>query len=574
MRGQRLHLLVSLFTRRFFENDLLAPDIDLRPTAIWLLTALATPGFLWSAKLIVPFGLMVVHGYQVVEFASWWHKGLLIMLAMVNAAVVTVVSWEALLVDRRDALILGSVPLAPRLVVIAKALAIARLFATVTALSVPGTVVFVAAVYSHFEMALAAKALIAHAIAVAAASLSTCLILTAALVIVTSLFGGRWLRAMTVLVQVLALVAITGLVMGIQWAGAIQNAAVSGDAGRLSWTALWPPGWFLGMYQVLLGVSQGREVFIALAQPALVMMAVAVACVPMTLLLWSRSLRVLVSAAPGEAPEGARALARTLPALLARRPLDRALIQFFLATLWRSPRHRLAVLTAAGLAMAVSLEGSLVLVGRALYEPQRWLTEFAVPVLVLLSLLAVFRWLLTVPAELPASWVLGLVMPTPGVVVRRAVGRVLVLIAVVPALLLAAALSVWQGGLLSAAAHASIVLVIGLSLVEHGLSRVTSMPFATEYLPGRSNLKARWPIHALVLLVVVPTLAELERSLVVAPDMKFVVVMAAGLAWLAWARHQRHIRRDQLSADPGTGADWTPVQLRIGWTSAAPDRLR
>ncbi len=92
------------------------------------------------------------------------------------------------------------------------------------------------------------------------------------------------------------------------------------------------------------------------------------------------------------------------------------------------------------------------------------------------------------------------------------------------------------------------------------------MPFATEYLPGRSNLKARWPIHALVLLVVVPTLAELERSLVVVPDGKFVVVMAAGLAWLAWARHQRHIRRDQLSADPGTGADWTPVQLRIGWT--------
>ena len=51
------------------------------------------------------------------------------MLAMVNAAIVTVLSWEALLVDRRDALILGSLPVAPRLVVIAKALAIARLFA-------------------------------------------------------------------------------------------------------------------------------------------------------------------------------------------------------------------------------------------------------------------------------------------------------------------------------------------------------------------------------------------------------------------------------------------------------------
>ena len=33
----RFRTLVDLFSRRFFENDLLAPDIDLRPAAIWIL---------------------------------------------------------------------------------------------------------------------------------------------------------------------------------------------------------------------------------------------------------------------------------------------------------------------------------------------------------------------------------------------------------------------------------------------------------------------------------------------------------------------------------------------------------
>lgn len=39
MRHQRrtFRTLVDLFSRRFFENDLLAPDIDLRPSAIWLM---------------------------------------------------------------------------------------------------------------------------------------------------------------------------------------------------------------------------------------------------------------------------------------------------------------------------------------------------------------------------------------------------------------------------------------------------------------------------------------------------------------------------------------------------------
>ena len=333
----------------------------------------------------------------------------------------------------------------------------------------------------------------------------------------TSFLDGRALRVMTVVVQTLVVAALTGLILGTQWAPVVGAAALQGDAAVLGRMAAWPPAWFVGLYQVILAEGPGQEVFSALMRPALVTTLVALGvCAPATLLLWRRSLEVLVSAAPGEAPGQAWSLARSLPRWLARPPLDRAFIQFFVAVIWRSPRHRLAALAAAGLAFAIGLEGMLTLTVRVPTN-SRWLTEFAVPLLALLCLLSVFRWLLTLPAELPASWVMGLVTPASGATVRRAVGRLFLALVVAPPTLMAFALSSWQGGLTSALAHGALTLLIGLGLVEHALTRVTFMPFATEYLPGRSNLKARWPIHVAVLVFVVPAVAQLERALVVAP---------------------------------------------------------
>ena len=565
MDGRRFPLLVRLFSRRFFENDLLAPDIDLRPAAIWLSAALAMPSFLWTVKQIFRFTFISLSGYDGLEMATWFDKSLLLTLTMVNAGVVTLLCWEALLVDRRDALILGNLPVPRRVVIAAKATALARLFGLVAALNLPSVLLFSMLAYSPFGGALVLRSLVAHGVAVLAASTSTCLLLTAALVAVTSFFEGRLLRVMTVVVQSTVVVGLTALVLAAQWLPVIAASARAGDVGRLGWMAAWPPAWFLGLFQVMLGAPQGRPVFEWLAVPAIAMLLVAVCiCAPATLWLWRRALRVLVSAAPGEAPGRSWSLGRRLPVWLARPPLDRALIQFFVAVLWRSPRHRLAVLTAVGLSLAVTLEGVLVLTSRAPGN-SRWLTEYVVPMLVQLCLLAVFRWLLTLPAELPASWTLGLVTPASGAVVRRAVGRLLLAVAVAPPTLVAGMLSWWQGSMMSAVAHAVLMLLVGLGLVEHALKRLTLIPFATEYLPGRSNLQSRWPIHVAVLLFVVPAVAGIERALAVAPGRPFVVTTMLGIAWLGYAIYRRRRATDLLIADPGPGQAWTPLQLRIGW---------
>jgi len=562
MKAPVFPLLVRLFSRRFFENDLLAPDIDLRPTAIWLLAALAMPPILWTVKSIVPYGLMAIHGYALMETMSWFDKSLLMMLAMVSAGIVTVLSWEALLVDRRDALVLGALPVPSLPIVAAKAAAIGRLFVVVAALNLPAAFILSLAVYGHWGFFLMLRAIAAHVIAVTAASVAASIALTTALVAVTSLFEGRWLRIMTVAVQAAVLAVLAGLVIGIQWSPALLAAARQGDPSLLGAVAYWPPAWFVGLYQQILGASPGRDVFAPLAERALITLGVATLVgVPVTLWLWRRALSQLVSAAAEPVGSDLRSLARHVPRWLARPARDRAFLQFFLTVLWRSPRHRLALLTGFGLSAMVALQGTLVLTSRATVS--RWLTEFAVPVLVLLCLMAFLRWLLLLPAELPASWLLGLASPAPGPLVRRAVSRVMWLLVVAPPTVLALVLSWWQGGVVSALAHATLVAAFGLCLVERALAKVTFMPFATEYMPGRSNLKARWPVHAVVLLVVVPTLAEIERTLVARPSTAFAVIATILLAVAGLAATNRRRTHDLLTADPGLGTDWTPVQLRL-----------
>ena len=69
----------------------------------------------------------------------------------------------------------------------------------------------------------------------------------------------------------------------------------------------------------------------------------------------------------------------------------------------------------------------------------------------------------------------------------------------------------------------------------------------------------------MVVLFVVPLLAEIERVLVAAPGTPFAAIVALALAALGVAVYRRRRAIDMLTADPGTGQDWTPVQLRIGW---------
>ena len=500
--------------------------------------------------------------------ASWFDKSLLLMLSMVNAGIVTLLSWEALLVDRRDALILGSLPISRRLVVAAKAAALARLFGVVAALNLPSILLFsllgVQPLWRGAGGASARRPQPGHCGRehqhVPAAD------------------GGAGHGD----------VGVRGPLAACDYRRRAGDGACRPHrahprhavARPPSWTRLAPAipaawgGWPTGRRRGSWGSSRWcwacrRAVPCSSAwrcRHSRCRSSPCASALPLTLWLWRRALRVLVSAAPGETPGRSWSVARHLPAWLARTPMDRALMQFFLVVLWRSPRHRLAVLTAFGLVAADHARGHAGARPRACPSNSRWLTEYAVPTLVLLCLMAVLRWLLTLPSELPASWVLGLVTPAPGAIVRRAVGRVLLVIGVAPAIVVAV----------------RAVVVAGRHAVGAGAWRADA---ADGPGPGRVRADA-CDLHAVCHRVPARTIqpagamADPRRRCcclscrrsprssarwLLRPGRPFVVTSRSPSQRSALRVYRRRRTGRLLTADPGTGQAWTPVQLRIGW---------
>ena len=113
-------LLVRAFFDRFFDSELVSSAIELRQALIFLLAFLAVPGILLSVGLINQY-IYVSHRLPwMLERFSWPHKLFFITYSMLVVGVAAVVVWESLTVDRRDAMILGPLPLGGRTIVSAK----------------------------------------------------------------------------------------------------------------------------------------------------------------------------------------------------------------------------------------------------------------------------------------------------------------------------------------------------------------------------------------------------------------------------------------------------------------------
>ncbi|MGH9660082.1 MAG: hypothetical protein ACRD96_16155, partial [Bryobacteraceae bacterium] len=121
--------LVRHFFRRFFDNELVAPGGEMQVTITQILAALAVPG------LVIPFFLMPRYvriaflpddvrelAFQMARTAD---RFIFVNLSFVVIGFVTVLEWDALFPDRRDARILTPLPVPLRTIFAAKLAALA-----------------------------------------------------------------------------------------------------------------------------------------------------------------------------------------------------------------------------------------------------------------------------------------------------------------------------------------------------------------------------------------------------------------------------------------------------------------
>ena len=94
--------LARHFFGRFFDNDLVSADGDMRATVVNILAILSAPGMLLPFLFYVKYVNMADLPMYVRDLASLGEKEFFICFSMTVMGLVTVIEWEMLFPDRRD----------------------------------------------------------------------------------------------------------------------------------------------------------------------------------------------------------------------------------------------------------------------------------------------------------------------------------------------------------------------------------------------------------------------------------------------------------------------------------------
>jgi hypothetical protein len=525
-------LLTRHFLRRFFDNDLISPHVDLHDNVATLAAVLLTTT-LFASVLFATGTLFGIPTPGLTAILGLGNRFFFISASMIVMALVATVQWDAMSLDARDMSNLGPLPIPLHVLIRAKLAALVSFAAGfAVALNLLPSLIYESLLALKMPVGLTGllRLVVAHAVVTMAASACAFLAVLALREVLRAVLGERWFRRVSTLVQALLVVALVGALLLLP--GLKTTMTRSWVAEGFPAPHAVPPFWFLGLLEwlagdVIAGLThlrfRGRldetnqralatyrsheALFADLAGVALVALAV-VAVVAVAAYAWN--IRRLPQPVPASARRG-RGLELLTRVFAGSHPVTRAGFAFALRAVLRSAPHRLAMATAAALAFALSF----VMVRNVHFRGAVPLASVPLSVLALqtvvwMVLLAGFRNAVRVPAELKANWIFQIA--GAGDERRYLAGVKRAAIVAIPGTVLLALWPVhaWLFGSRAALAHLGVGLLASIVFAEALFSGFRKIPFASTYLPG-GNLKTLGPIMVLLFLFVVSAFAWLER---------------------------------------------------------------
>ena len=536
----QFRVLFRTFLRGLFENDLVPATVDLRQSALWLAAVFMIPPAVFALVLSLSYGSWMTDDELALRAVP--QKLYFIGYSMAVVGFVTVLVWDRLFPDRRDAIMLGSLPIRPRTIVVARLAAlVAVVVGFAIAVNLPGTVLFslVAGSYLPFEAFL--RYPVAHFIATTAAGLLVFLALAALQACIGLVLPERLLRRVSLLAQLLFVIVL------IEWLafapgllarlaaidpGATSEALAAADSPyqfvglTTSRVGIWlPPVWFLGLYEVIWGFDP--EAFRRLAGTGVLALAATLSIA--TLACGAVSRRVVRHAleTPPDAPRRTGLVSRTATRLanatILRHPVEQAIVVFAARSLARSRLHRLLVAAYVGLGLAF-IVGSFLspITGIAddalsvsLSAPSVRL--LSIPLVLSFFVPVALRVLFAVPTELGANRIFRMTEIDDKAAYLNGSRKAMWLLGALPiAGVTFPVYAVWWGPV-TALEHTAFWLLMSGCLTELLLCRFRKVPFACSYVPGKANLKYLWPVYALALTAYAYWTARLELWLLAEP---------------------------------------------------------
>ena len=564
--AHQLRTLTRAIFAGFFESELVQPGLPQVRLVIFAFVALMFPATQIPMRAAQAYDAVSRVRPDVLDLFMWPHKLLFIIMAMVGTAAVSLVIWENVFPDRRDAFILGPLPIRTRTMVTARLGALAALMAMIALGASLPSALFYGLVAGGFSPGGILRTMASHFVATTGASAFAFLFLLSLQGLLINLVPARWLqRAMVLLQFVFVVAALEGLLLMQPVVHGLEQ--VMAPAGGIpAWMYWVPPAWFLALYEVLAGTTRPVQAY---AVPAVVAVAVLfVLAFGLYAITFRRLMRRAVEAGDSErigAADARDPLTARAGAALTRSPVAGAVCRFAVITLFRNRRHRLLLTIFAGVGTTAAFMSVLVPFTRgrlaSMFGP-----DAVLPVGLVLIFFAVvgMRTLFAIPAEPSANWVFRLSDAEDARLHVRGAVAAIVALAVLPVIILLLPLHLYTQGAAVTLIHSALLLGAGWLLAEIVLHNFRSVPFTSAYTAPATRVSLRWPLWLAGFLMFSFTLSAVEARLLVRPLFAVLLVAGVGLAAAGFrAGRERELRRAprMLTFDDQEDA---PVTLELG----------
>jgi hypothetical protein len=404
-------VLVRHILGRFFNNELLASD-DETKRVMQIACAVGLPTLVFSLFLYPAYHAFPPAPAHRPLWSQVSDHYLYVMYSFVVMGAVTVYEWDLLFPDILDIFVLSVLPIPNRRLFFARVLALAIFLCLVQlGTSILGTIFFpLVAELNNFP-----RHLLSHLFAVSMTGVFAATTFLSLQGLLLNTVGERIFRRITPLLQGVSIaLLLVVLLLCPAVAGSMESLLTSGSPA----IHYFPPFWFLGIYECLLGGASAPAIFHSLARTGCYALLLMLGCTLLTYpMAYRRRVRQLIegSAATSSRTRTSNPIRLLLHNTILRDPAKRAVFHFISQTILRSQRQRVTLAMFGGLSVALALSQMTVFRVEPGHIHLTLLPEgirSAVPIMVFFAVVGL-RAVILGTVDLRGSWLFSVLIGRP-----------------------------------------------------------------------------------------------------------------------------------------------------------------
>lgn len=443
----------------------------------------------------------------------------------------SVLMWDTTFPDKRDAMVLGPLPVLPRMILLAKIGA---------STSVLGIAIVALNFASSGAMSIvfggASNGMIRFFIAWWFTLIASSAFLYGSVLAIQGLgalvLSRRMFLRISAILQLTAFIVILAGRFLQPWLNTFSELTNPAYHRLLAWS---PTFWFFALLNHMNGTLP-RELQWVANRAWLALVLVLIGSVSSLALCYLRTMKNTV-----EQPDldPAASSGGSLPGLGSS--LQSAIALFCFRSITRSRQHRVALAFYWSIVFAIALSMAR---DTLTSGPEPVSLGLIMPTIIMMSFAVVgLRGVFSLPVSLKANWMLRITQLRPTADYIAATRRSLQLFGVLPIVLLSAALALHFQPLTHALEHVGFLAIFGCVLVELSLIRFDKVPFTCSFIPGKTNVQVIFWGAAFVFLILGLLFGAYElQSLRNLHQYLALVALCMGIAVVLWIYNRIHAR--------------------------------